>query len=475
MLKTPSKMSVNSLFASAQIQQIEEAAIVMERNGFMIDTEYCQNGLSLCLRDESSCLVGLAQSVGASGVPPLPGIDNVWTSHPQLTTLLERHLKLPPSPFKVKGKVNLAAGERSTDKRALEWILGRTTDPSHRAILEGISSLRKIRNCAKYFGKLPNFIASDGFIHPVCGPAGDDDDRVGAITGRFGMKNPEGQQIPRDKKKDKYRIRRAFIAPPGWKLIAADYSALEVVLLANIAEWLFGDTQLLEMTAPGFDIHSYNAHRVFGVFLNWKDDNGRPLKDCTDLGAWKADPILSYYRDLVKEVWYGLMYGKSDYGFGMSLKGRDGEAIGQSRAGEIRTALLESVPSLSKYQSWVAAWGREFLGIPALDGRFLDTTELRERGEWGVKAAERAEDNYPMQAGGAGVVGAAMCKVVSCDILEALETRLQLQVHDEFVFRAPADCCEMAVPVIRDHMVNAVPLKNLQVSIKIGNTWEECK
>ncbi len=467
-------LSPNLLWTSGLLQEIEEAAIQMERTGFLIDSEYCNRGLAETQRDEVSCLETLRNAVGASGIPPLAGIDDVWSSPAQLTTLLEHHLKLPPSPYKMKGKVDLAAGKRAVDKRALEWILGRAKSPHHRTILEGVQSLRKIRSCAKYFGKLPSFIAPDGFVHPVCGPAGDDDDRNGAITGRFGMKNPEAQQIPRDKKKDKYRIRRAFIAPPGQKLICADYSALEVVVLANICEWLFGDTQLLEMTAPGFDIHTYNAYRVFGELLGWRDDNGRPIKD-TPAHLWKLDPILSTYRDMIKEVWYGLMYGKTDYGFGLSLKGRDGEAIGTERAREIRDALLASVPSLGKFQKWVSRWGREFRGIPSLDGRWLDTNELRNQGDWGVSAAERAESNYPCQAAGARIIGGAMVAVTNCSVLESMGSMLQLQVHDELVNRCPEAFVELASEVIKDHMQNAYPLKNLFVKVAFGNTWEECK
>lgn len=446
----------------------------MEQNGFMIDTEYCNNGFAETQRDEAACLAALSRAVGESGIPPLPGIDLVWSSGPQLNQLLEHCLKLPPSPIKSKGRVDLAAGKRATDKRALEWIMGRAKSPSHKSILEGVQNLRKIRNCAKYFGKLPSFVAPDGFIHPVCGPAGDEDDRVGAITGRFGMKNPEGQQIPRDKKKDKYRIRRAFIAPPGQKLICADYTALEVVILANICEWLFGDTQLLEMTVPGFDIHSYNAYRVFGEFLKWKDDSGRSIKD-VPAHLWQDDPLLKMYRDMIKEVWYGLMYGKTDYGFGLSLKGRDGEAIGTEKAGEIRTALLESVPSLGKFQRWISSWGREYGGISSLDGRWLNTNELRAQGDWGVRAAERAESNYPCQATGAGIIGNAMVTVISCPVLASMGSLLQLQVHDELVNRCPTQYVELAAEIIKDHMECAYPLKNLFVKVAWGNTWEECK
>lgn len=465
-----------SLYDSAKIQAIEEAAIVMERNGFMIDPAYCAAGLQTAQADEQGCLAMLRATLALLGVPPLPGVDNVWSSQKQLPFLLENVLGMPPSPYKMKGKVDLASGARSTDKRALDWIRGCVSgDAAKRRIVEGVVELRRIRSGIKYLEKFPRFIGPDGFIHPVCGPAGDDDDRVGAITGRFGMKNPEGQQIPRDPKKDRYRIRRAFIAPPGQKLVVADYTALEVVILANICEMLFGDTLLLDLTGPGQDIHAFNAHGIFGKQLDWRTDSGRRIRDFETQSLYKTDPELSWYRDTVKAVWYKLQYGGTVHGFATSLLDKDGEPVGETRAREIVEALYAACPPIQKWHGWVANFLRKHRGIPGLDGRWIDYGDLIDKGQWGFEAACRGADNGPMQMTGAATIGAAMVSCNEDPEFDKMGAKMQLQVHDELQYRAPAENAQRCGELLEEHMVNAFPLKNLRVEWGIGDNWEEVK
>lgn len=464
------------LYKSANIQRICEAAITMERNGFMVDKEYLDAGAKLARQDEHDTLAKLRASLAACGVPPLPGVDDVWSSQKQLPYLLEHCLKLPPSPYKFKGKVNLDAGQRSTDKRALDWISGRPgIGRDAKAVVEGVIRLRKIRSSVKYLEKLPRFIGPDGLIHPVCGPASDEDDRVGAVTGRFGMKNPEGQQIPKDKKKDFYRIRRAFIAPPGMKLVIADYSALEVVILANICEMLFNDTLLLELTAPGQDIHAFNAHGIFGKQLGWKTDSGRKIADLEDQKLYKEDPELAWYRDTVKAVWYKLQYGGTVHGFATSLLDQSGEPVGETRAREIVEALYAACPPIKKWHGWVAKFLRQHRGIPGLDGRWIDYGDLIDKGTWGFEAACRGADNGPMQMTGAATCGAAMADCNENPEFERLGAKMQLQIHDEIQFRAPEANAEKTGALLKEVMEAAFPLKNLRAEVGIGNTWEECK
>lgn len=448
----------------------------MERNGFMLDTSYCARGLQVARADEAQCLSDLRANLAAKlgELPPNP--DDIWTSTQQLAFTLEYQMGLPPSPYKVKGKVDLDAGKRSTDKRAIEWILSRAGDdqPSRR-VLEGIARLRGIRNSAKYLEKFPRFVGPDGLVHPVCGPAGDSDDRVGAVTGRFGMKNPEGQQIPRDPKKDRYFIRRAFIAPPGMKLIIADYTALEVVVLANICEWLFDDTLLLDLTGPGQDIHAANAHGIFGVQLNWKTDSGRPIKDFPDQKLYKTDPELAWYRDLVKAVWYKLQYGGTVHGFATSLRDKDGEPVGMARAEEIVGALYAACPPIRKWHDWVRADLREHGTSVALDGRMIDLSETIQQGKWGLEAACRVADNHPMQGTGAAVIGNAMVSVMECPEVAHLGGLTQLQIHDELQLRGPeANAARLAV-LLKEHMEAAYPLKNLRSTVGIGDNWNDAK
>lgn len=468
--------SILDLYNNFNISRVDDAQIEMEWNGFMLDADYCARGLEVARKDERAILdsLGGALATKLGRMPKEP--DLIWTSHPKTISVLEKVLKLPPSPYKVKGKVDVAAGKRSTDKRALEWILGRTgNDQEARRIVEGITELRRVRNSAKYLEKLPRFISSDGFIHPVCGPAGDDDDRVGAITGRFGMKNPEGQQIPKDPKKDRYFIRRAFVAPLGMKLIVADYTALEVVVLANICEMLFGDTLLLDLTAPGCDIHAYNAHRIFGDFLDWRTDSGRRIRDFSDPKLYKTDPELAWYRDLVKAIWYGLMYGKGAYGFGLTLKDKNGEILGESRAQEILDALYQACPSILKWHNWVREWLKNNAGICGFDGRWIDYSDLMARGKWGFEAACRGADNGPMQITGATCIGAAMVSVIDCPEVKRRGGLLQLQIHDELQLRGPEAQAGQLGGLLKEHMESAFPLKNLRSTVGIGDNWMEAK
>lgn len=469
--------SILDLYYSAKIQKIDEAAIEMERNGYMLDADYCNRGAEIARADEEATLAELHNLLDTKNIlVSRASADKIWSSHPQLTFLLEKELGLPPSPYKFKGKVNLRAGERSTDKTALGWILGRPgIDPAARRVVEGIIECRRIRSSLKYLEKLPRFIGPDGFIHPVCGPAGDEDDAVGAITGRFGMKKPEGQQIPKDPKKDRYLIRRAFIAPPGQKLIVADYTALEVIIMANICDRMFGDSLLLDLTMPGTDIHAYNAYRIFGTLLDWRTDSGRRIRDYPDPALYKSDPELNWYRELVKSVWYKLMYGGTVYGFAISLKDNKGELLGERRAKEILDALYEACPPVKKLHAWVADELKEYGAICGLDGREINYADLIARGDWGFAAACRKGDNAPMQVTGAAVIGSAMVAAVESRELRELKALLQLQIHDELQWRAPEVNAPRVGGLVKEIMEGAYPLKNLMATVAIGDNWRDCK
>lgn len=723
------KERIGALYESAKIQAIQEAAIQLEWNGFAIDPGYFKTQAEVArghLVEHYDTLRGLLQVAGVESEAP----DEIWSSPKQLVALLHERperggLGIPPSPYWFKGRVKLENGERKTDRTALEWLLGQLqsgapscarANPQAAEIVRGLMGLRRVGSSLKYLEKLPRYIGPDGFIHPVCGPAGDEDDRVGAITGRFGMKNPEGQQIPRDKRKDLYHIRRGFVAPEGQLLVVRDYCvspdtkiltrnlkwvaakdvtsglevvgfdehakapgegkgrnyrrstvtgvkrlirpcvrltmgdgsvltcsedhswlvprvgwvqakdmnpgtliskmvdpweedktfeggwisgmmdgegwvskgmvgvvqkegptwerlkalvgdrvpfragkngsqvqclnfkgrmgsmralgifrperllaksdsiwegkriwsafsppipvvsvefigdaeviaiettsktfiaegfmshncALEVVILANICEWLFGDTTLLDLTAEGTDIHATNAFNVFGRVLGWRTPNGRPLAEVAELGEFKTDPELSWYRDAIKAVWYKLQYGGTVHGFATSLKDQSGNPVGKGRAEEILGALYEAVPSIPKWQDFVRRVLARDGGITGLDGRYVDYSDLIERGEWGIESAVRKGQNFPMQAGGAHVIGCAMVACAESRDLERLGAVMEMQVHDELRFRCPEANAEAVYNLVGEIMVDCMHglLKNLRTEGGIGLNWEASK
>lgn len=462
--------TILQLYEAAKIDRIDEAVVNMERNGFMLDTSYCERGFAVAKADERARLDALAKL--------LPGHENpdaVWSSHPQLIEVLEKRYKLPPSPYKVKGKVKLHEGQRSTDKRAMDYILEKARTEAQRELVTGVLDLRKIRSSMKYLEKLPRYVAPDGFVHPVCGPADDEDSRVGAETGRLAMKNPEAMQIPKDAKKDRYYIRRAFVAPPGWKLVISDYTALEVVILANISKILFNDRLLLDLTLPGMDIHAYNAHRIFGTFLDWRTESGRRIKDLEDPALYKSDKELEWYRDIVKAIWYKLSYGGTAYSFGMSLKDKNGALIGEKRAQEILDALFHACPPMAKWHAWAEKRVQTHASMLGMDGRLISYQASVDRGKWGYLEATRGAKNAAMQITGAAVIGSAMVAINECPEFAKMGAKHQLQIHDENQIRVREEHEDRAKGLLKEHMENAYPLENLRATVGSGDNWLEAK
>lgn len=453
----------------------------MEWNGFAIDVPYFQSQAAIAAADQAESRTKLKQLLNSVGVKS-DDPDAIWTSGPQTIKLLHEDLGLPPSPVWFKGRVRVDAGERKTDRVAMEWVESHSPAGNARDVVTELMNLRRIISSAKYLNKLPQYVAPDGFVHTVCGPAGDDDDRVGAITGRLAMKKPEAAQIPRDKRKDRYHVRAGFVAPPGMKLVVRDYTALEVVIKANIAELLWGDTLLLELTAPGQDIHAYNAHKVFGEILKWNTPSGRPVASYAP-GEFKGNPELDWFREAIKAVWYKLEYGGTVHGFSTSLKDQAGNPVGLARAEEIVGALYEAVPAIPKFQTWVGEVLERDGGICAWDGRYADYSALIARDppgtrlekRWGFAAAQRAAQNFPMQAFGAHVIGCAMVDALNCPELAHLGAVQELQVHDELRWRCPAGN-EGRVGALADEIMSgAFPLKNLRTAGGSGDNWEQCK
>lgn len=462
-----------ALYNGARVDEVEAAIVQMEQNGFRLDTKFCHDTAANAISDEHESLTKLFN--WASQFTALPEDFN-WASPKQVTELFENTLQMPPSPVWKKGRVKLNQGERKLDEAALDWIRNRVSR-EYRPGIDELIRLRRIRGAIKYLTKLPTFVGPDGLVHPVSGPASDDDSRAGTITWRLACKNPEVMQIPTDQKKDWYRIRRAFIAPEGHTLIAADEKALEVVILAHLLICLFDDHQLADMVAPGApDIHSVNARLVFGKYLGWTR-HGRRV-DEFPLECFKDEnyPELCQLRQDIKAVWYGLMYGKTAYGFATSLRDAEDNPIGEEAAAAIVAALFEAVPGVPRYQNWIADYVLSHHGVPGLGGAWCDLSELTKSGdEWAVKRAIRIAQNYPMQEGGARIIGAAMADISTDPYLWEAGLRIERQVHDEFDMRIPLSAELSVVKEKINYHMTSYPLKScLQVSMGTGSNWDEC-
>lgn len=476
---------------------IDDAVVTMERAGVRLDAGYCESAARVAARDEREALARLRRWADAVGWPETYApdmrsrVDGTWSSNLRLPVFLHSPLgaNLECSPVWDKGEVaDRTVDGASTDRAALRWLRDRAHergDELNRDGLDALMDLRRVRSGRKYLEKFPRFAGADGLIHPVFGPAGDQDDRVGAVSGRLACKIPELHQVPRDPEKDRYRVRRAIVAGPGEALVVVDASALEVVILASLCSILFGDTQLPGMVAPGApDVHSTNARRIFGDLLGWEIPAEHPPAPCGSrrvadipVEVFKRHPHGKWLRDTIKRVWYGLQYGKGDHGFGATLLDARGNPIGVKRAHEIREGLLDAVPAIRRYQDWVRWWIGRHGGMPSLLGRWCDLRDLMAGPEWARARAWRRALNYPMQAGAADVINTAMVLVANHPRIRALGWVLILQVHDELVLRGPAESADEVLDVVKGVMVSCFPLPGVQLGCSggISTNWEEGK
>lgn len=449
------------------LQALSRVVYGMERRGVPIDLEICADIAGKAETDEAESLLWL------NDYAKVPAGEENWNYAQWLVELLHEKMKIAPSPYWFKGKVRLEEGERKTDARALEYMAA--INPEHRAFLVRIQKLRRQHRMANYARgwidlALPHPDGSHR-LHPSFGMAFDTDDRPGAKTGRFGIKNPALQQVPRDKKKDPYRLRRAFIAPPGHLLVVADQTQLEIVILAHICVKLFGATGLRDRLAKGMpDLHSATAQYVFGEVLGNKEILLVPTGDI------KEHALFGRFRDLIKAIRYGLHYGKTDWGFGNTLFELDdkgdivGPPLGQERAGEMIRAMLQMDPELLWYQEFIRQFGHLHQMIPSGEGRWAPLPGFGSRDKWEVARAQKAGLNWPMQTWAQEAMAAMMVEIDRRGIGQSL------QVHDEIHALVPEDRVEWAEKEMQDVMENFYPLlAPLQAKPHHGINWEQAK
>lgn len=441
----------------------------MERHGIPVDLDLASELDEQAEADQAAVLGKLNEWARAADYIG-PEVPPNWASPQQLQLFLHTPLglNLPPSQFWMKGKVR--DDEVKTDVKAIEWLAAQ--HEAHRQGLLDLILWRRTTGCRKYFSDLRTHAIQhpDGTwrVHPTFGTAGDNDDRAGAITGRFAVKNPPLQQIPQKKDRDKYRIRRCFVAPPGHKLIVADYSQLEVVVLAHLCLKLFGSDAIAQRIAVGApDVHSATARFVFGETLGLVDPK-------VDLSWFKKGG--KQWRDLIKAVRYGLNYGKGAFGFANTLFNADGSPLGEEMAQKMVDGLLAFDPDIQRYQDLVRWIIKEYKGISSLIGKWCDLSDLVPGREWQENRAWRRALNYPMQAGAQEITGWAMIAINNCPRLRAMGARLVLQVHDELILVVPEKYADEALALVVHYMTKTFPLDvPLQVSAHTGDSWEEAK
>ena len=268
---------------------------------------------------------------------------------------------------------------------------------------------------------------------------------TGAATGRLSSSDPNLQNIP-IRTEEGRRIRRAFVAPPGRVLLAADYSQIELRLLAEVA----GIEPLRAAFRAGADIHTQTAASVFGVAV-------------PDVDA--------ELRRRAKTVNFGLIYGQSAFGLARQLGIPKGEAQG------IIDAYFRQYPGIERYMETTKAFAREHGYIETMFGRRCHLPNIRARNFSARAGSERAAINAPLQGAAADIIKRAMIRMPAALRGAGLQAEMLLQVHDELVFEVPEAEVEATAAVVREVMAAApapvcamaVPLV---VDVGVGANWE---
>jgi DNA polymerase-1 len=350
-------------------------------------------------------------------------------SGPQLADVLFGKLQLP-----TQGVPRTSTGRHSLTAEVLESLRG--AHPVVERILE-YRELAKLKST--YVDALP------ALVNPETGRLHTSYNQTGTVTGRISSSDPNLQNIPIRSPLGR-QVRRAFVARPGWLLLAADYSQVELRILAHIS----GDVGLLEAFRRGEDIHATTAAALFNV----------PLEQVT------ADQ-----RRFAKSVNFGLIYGMSTYSLARSTN------LTQAEAENFVAQYFGRFPRVRAYLESTIAQATNRGYVETLVGRRRYFPELQSAApgqEQARRRAEREAVNAPIQGSAADIIKRAMLHLHQALGERGLMAQMILQVHDELVLEVPREELAVVAPLVRQVMESAYPLDApLKVDLKTGPNWEE--
>jgi DNA polymerase-1 len=321
----------------------------------------------------------------------------------------------------IEGGRKTKTGAWSTDSDVLEYVAAQGHDIAH-LVLEW-RALAKLRGTST--DALP------GYINPKTGRVHTSYAMASTSTGRLASTDPNLQNIP-VRTEEGRRIRQAYIAPRGCKLISADYSQIELRLLAHIADI----AQLKKAFADGLDIHAMTASEIFGV----------PVKD-----------MPAEVRRRAKAINFGIVYGISAFGLAGQL------GIAQSEASDYIKKYFARFPGIRDYVEETKAFARTHGFVETLFGRRIHIREINSKVAGFRGGAERAAINAPIQGAAADIIRRAMIRLPP---LLPAGVRMLLQVHDELIVEAPDKAVAAAAKIIVETMQKA-PLPAVEISVPL--------
>jgi DNA polymerase-1 len=351
----------------------------------------------------------------------LAGGEFLPASTQQLAEVLYKRLNLP---VLKRGKTG-----PSTDQEVLEELAQQHALPAK--VLEH-RQLTKLKNT--YLDALPAVIGRDGRLHTTF-------DQAVAATGRLSSINPNLQNIP-IRTPIGAKIREAFIPEPGWKLLSADYSQIELRVLAHIS----GDPVLRASFESGEDLHARTAGETFGV---------------------PASEVTRQQRDIAKMINYGIAYGLSAFGLAHRL------GLEKSEAADIIERYFGRYAKVKQWLDDTIASARSTGMVKTMFGRRRYLPDINSKNPSARSAAERTAVNTPIQGTAADLVKRAMLKVDAA-LRGKYQARMLLQVHDELVLEAPPSEVAEVGPIVKTEMSNAANLAvPLVVDLGVGETWAD--
>jgi DNA polymerase I len=350
----------------------------------------------------------------------------------QLSKALFEVLQIP-----TQGLRKTASGHYSTAADVLEGLMEQDKTGVITMIMQ-YRELEKLRST--YLDALPTM------VHPETGRIHTSYNQTGAVTGRISSSNPNLQNIPIRTDIGR-RVRDAFIAAPGHKLVAADYSQVELRILAHVA----GDEHLIQAFREGQDIHASTAATVSGI----------PIEQVT-----------RQQRSFAKSVNFGLMYGMSSFRLARDAK------IPLAEAESFINAYFERFSGVRKYLDDALNTAKEQGYLETLLGRrrYFPTLQSQSASRQDVARAEREAINMPIQGTAADIIKIAMVRLHNTLREHGLRSRMILQVHDELVLEAPDEEVEEVSVLVRKVMENAYTMNiPLQVDVNVGAHWGDMK
>jgi DNA polymerase-1 len=394
---------------------VSSVLLAMERNGVLIDTQL----LTRQGHELGQKMLDLEKKAHELGGGPF----NLG-SPKQLCDVLFNRLKL-------KTIKKTPSGAPSVDEEVLEKLA--QDHPICAALLEhrGVAKLK-----STYTDKLPRM------VHPKTGRVHTNYAQAVAVTGRLSSTDPNLQNIP-VRTPEGRRIREAFIAPPGSRIVSADYSQIELRIMAHLS----GDKGLVEAFTRGEDVHRHTASEVFDT---------------------APGDVTSEQRRYAKVINFGLIYGMSAFGLAQNLD------IERSAAQSYMDKYFSRYPGVAQYMERTRLEARERGYVETLFGRRLWLPDIRSSNMQRRQGAERQAINAPMQGTAADLIKLAMVAVQSWIEQEKLSTKLVMQVHDELVLEVPEAELEIVKPSVESLMMGVAKLDvPLVVEAGVGANWEE--